>query len=174
MTKIKHNKSSTYPPWQTSQFGRPTKYSPDLCRLPVQFGKEGKCTYAHLAAYLNVSKSTIEEWAKMYEEFSHALKVGQAATEAFWVDKYAQDALEKGVKMAQGFAAFHLKQHGWTDLVDHKHSGQVQVVVERGVQPIQVEAQEGEHRLLDHGRESDDPSGKGTFDEQDGEGESDQ
>ena len=147
---------SPYPPWQSSQFGRPTVYKPAYADLPVRLGRVGKCTYAHLAAELGVGKSTIRDWANAHDDFAHGLKVGQAADEAYWDDFYAQQEREKGIKMAQGFGVFRMKQKGWTDQVDHRHRGNVQVIVNSGVQaPQQVEHRETEAIEADYERLSD-------------------
>ena len=52
--------------------GRPTKYQPEYCETVIDLGKEGK-SLAQMCAHFDVARSTIDQWAEDYSEFSEAL-----------------------------------------------------------------------------------------------------
>jgi len=63
--------------------GRPTKYKPEYCDLIIEHMSEG-ASITSFAAEIGVARSTIDEWANNYPEFSGAVKIGKAKCAAWW------------------------------------------------------------------------------------------
>lgn len=51
--------------------GRPSKYDPAYCEVVVDLGKQGK-SLAQMCAHFDIARSTIDQWAEDYPEFSEA------------------------------------------------------------------------------------------------------
>jgi hypothetical protein len=52
--------------------GRPTKYDPALCEKVIEWGAAGK-SRTWMLAEIGIDRSTIDEWAKVHEDYSLAL-----------------------------------------------------------------------------------------------------
>ena len=52
--------------------GRPTLYKPEYCEKVIQWGKEGQ-SRTWIAAEIDVTRETLNEWAKVHADFSDAL-----------------------------------------------------------------------------------------------------
>lgn len=65
--------------------GAPSKYDPSFCDVVIEFGKQGK-SVTYMAALLDVAKSTIYEWEKVYPEFSDALTRARQWAQVWWED----------------------------------------------------------------------------------------
>lgn len=65
--------------------GRPLTYSPQLCERAVALGTKGK-SWAAIARAFNISRSTLNEWERVYPEFADALARARAAAQAWWED----------------------------------------------------------------------------------------
>jgi hypothetical protein len=63
--------------------GRPTKYKPEYCQAVVEHMSEG-ASLTSFAASIDVSRSTITEWAENHPEFSAAATRGKAKCAAWW------------------------------------------------------------------------------------------
>lgn len=63
--------------------GRPSKYKPEYCDLIIEHMSEG-ASITSFAAEIGVARSTIDEWANNYTEFSGAVKIGKAKCAAWW------------------------------------------------------------------------------------------
>ena len=63
--------------------GRPTKYKETYCDLIIEHMSEG-ASITSFAAEIGVARSTIDEWANNYPEFSGAVKIGKAKCAAWW------------------------------------------------------------------------------------------
>lgn len=59
------------------------QYKPEFCDTAVSILGAGK-SIAALAAALEVSCKTIDEWRKRYDEFGHAVDCGRARGQAYW------------------------------------------------------------------------------------------
>lgn len=70
---------------------RPSTYKPEFCEAVVEAGKQGK-SIAWMAAFFDVNKDTIYEWAKVHPEFSDALTRARAHAQAWWEDR-GQDGM---------------------------------------------------------------------------------
>jgi hypothetical protein len=66
--------------------GRPTAYLPEYCERVIALGKEGK-SKAQMAAEFDVARSTIDQWAEDYPEFSEAINRAMAHCQAWWEAK---------------------------------------------------------------------------------------
>ncbi|NRA80154.1 MAG: hypothetical protein HRU18_18290 [Pseudoalteromonas sp.] len=105
--------------------GRPTTYKPEYCKDAESFLAEGY-SVAALAGHLNVVKSTIYEWKKTNEEFSNAVKRGQAKAVLFW-EKQNIRLAQTGEGNATSII-FGLKNRApdeWRDKVETEHSGKI-------------------------------------------------
>lgn len=63
--------------------GRPTKYLRAFCDRVIELGAEG-CSKAEIAAELDVTRETVNEWAKAHTEFSDALSLAHEKSLAWW------------------------------------------------------------------------------------------
>jgi hypothetical protein len=79
--------------------GRPTKYDEAYCEMIVGFGKEGM-SKAEMANAFDVTRETLDEWAKRYPDFSDALHRAQQSSLAWW-----ENAARKGLPMGSSFNA---------------------------------------------------------------------
>lgn len=66
--------------------GRPTSYEPAYCEQVIELGKAGK-SRVQMAAFFDVSRQTIENWAAAHPEFLAALSRADAHCQAWWEDK---------------------------------------------------------------------------------------
>lgn len=60
-----------------------TAYDQQLCSKLIRHCEEGY-GFVEFAAELNISMSTLYSWAKLYPEFSSAMKIAASKLEAFW------------------------------------------------------------------------------------------
>lgn len=105
------------------KMGRPSKYDPAMCETVVELGMQGK-SKAQIAAKLQVTRETVDIWAKKHAEFSDAIKVAHDLALAWW-----EDEGQTGIKAGQGnFNAtafiFQMKNRfrdDYRDQQDHKH-----------------------------------------------------
>lgn len=67
-------------------FGRPTKYRPEMCEQVIGWGAAGK-SRTWMAGKLGVDRSTIDEWARNFPDFSLALTRAKALEQMWWEDK---------------------------------------------------------------------------------------
>jgi hypothetical protein len=75
--------------------GRPTKYKPEYCDLVYKFCLLG-ATDAEISAFLEVNEDTLNEWKKVYPEFSESIKKGKEIADA--------EVAEKLYKRATGYS----------------------------------------------------------------------
>lgn len=73
--------------------GRPSTYDPSYCQEVIDLGKAGK-SKAQMAAFFDVSRQTIDNWASAHVEFLEALSRAEAHAQAWWEDK-GVDGMEK-------------------------------------------------------------------------------
>lgn len=71
--------------------GRPTDYEVAHCETVIALGREGK-SKAYIAAELDVSRQTLENWCKAHPEFLDALTRAMTFAQAWW-----EDAGQKGM-----------------------------------------------------------------------------
>lgn len=65
--------------------GRPSLYEPAYCEQVIEWGKLGK-SKAWMCANLNVSRQTVEDWAKAHPEFLDAITHAMLLSQAWWED----------------------------------------------------------------------------------------
>jgi hypothetical protein len=65
--------------------GRPSEYDPSHCETVIALGKEGK-SKAYMAAQLDVSRQTLENWTAAHPEFLDALTRAVTLAQAWWED----------------------------------------------------------------------------------------
>lgn len=83
--------------------GRPSKYDPAFCDAVIGFGQDGY-SKAEMASALDVTRPTMDEWAKAHAEFSYALQRAHEHSLAWW-EKQARTNLA-----TQGFQSGLWKQ----------------------------------------------------------------
>lgn len=79
------------PPW------RPREYDPMFCEAVVEAGKLGK-SKAEIGADLNVSRQTLDNWAKAEPDFLDALQLAHELSLAWW-EAVARNGVEEGSKV---------------------------------------------------------------------------
>lgn len=104
--------------------GRPSKYDPAFCEQVVPFMADGY-SVAALAGHLGVAVSTVYLWMEEHQEFSDAVKDGQAAAALWW-----ENRLRKNAETGDGNATsciFGLKNRApkeWRDRKEVDHSSE--------------------------------------------------
>ena len=63
--------------------GRPTSYKPEYCEQVIALGKDG-LSLVEMAAHFDVSRQTIDNWARDNEDFLEALTRAKAHCQAWW------------------------------------------------------------------------------------------
>jgi hypothetical protein len=109
--------------------GRPTKYDPMYCDMLVAHMETGM-SVASFAAEIDVARSTINEWAGQYPEFSEALSRAKARSAAAWERRAIKLADEGGAGAQATMILFGLKNMSsddWKDKIQTEHSGTVGV-----------------------------------------------
>lgn len=76
---------------EASIVGRPTLYCPEYCEYAIALGREGK-SKAQIAAVLDVSRMTLDNWSKEHPEFFDAITRAKDLELAWWEGK-GQDNL---------------------------------------------------------------------------------
>ena len=102
--------------------GRPTKYDPKYCDAVVEYMKDGYSVTA-FAGYIGVARSTVFRWADEHEEFSDALKAGQAMAARWWEDALREVATTgKGNASAAIFGVKNRSSEDYKDKQELDHS----------------------------------------------------
>lgn len=65
--------------------GRPTLYDPSYCEQVILWGKEGK-SKTWMAANLDVTRQTFDNWEKQYPDFFGAMTRAMQLSQAWWED----------------------------------------------------------------------------------------
>jgi len=65
--------------------GRPTDYLPEYCEQVLAWGKDGK-SKAWIAANLDVTRQTLENWEKAHPQFFDAMTRANLYAQAWWED----------------------------------------------------------------------------------------
>lgn len=76
--------------------GRPSSYRPEYCQRIIELGKEGK-SITQMAVALGTLRDQLYDWARMFPEFSAALKRARECAQSWW-----EDAGQTGIYI-QGF-----------------------------------------------------------------------
>jgi len=109
---------------------RPSKYKKAYCQQIIDFMAKGNSA-VQFAAEIGVSKDSLYEWVKNYQEFSDAFKLARARCESHWEKIMQAKAIgnfkdKNGVKLKGSDACmiFWMKNRfGWTDRNVIEHSG---------------------------------------------------
>ena len=96
-------------------FGRPTKYKPEFCQAVVEYMTQGFSLKA-CAGYLCTTYDSINDWMKIYPDFFHAVKDGQALAALWWEQKLMENADSgKGNASSCIFGVKNRSQEQWKD-----------------------------------------------------------
>ena len=102
--------------------GRPTKYDPKYCETVVEYMQDGYSVTA-FAGHIGVARSTVFRWADEHEEFSDALKAGQAMAAKWWEDALREVAITgKGNASAAIFGVKNRSSEDYKDKQELDHS----------------------------------------------------
>jgi transposase-like protein len=105
----------------TKKMGRPTKYTPDMPERVMECIGSGK-SVAQFARDLNVTRSTIYEWASVHPEFSDALSRAQEHSEAAWLDKVEGMMTSRDVNVPL-VKLYLANRFGWSDKQENVITG---------------------------------------------------
>ena len=103
--------------------GRPSTYDEAYCDMVVEFLKDGY-SLAAFAGSIGVARSTVYKWAEEHDEFSDAVKTGQAGA-VFWWEKANRSLALTGEGNATAIV-FGLKNRAsdeWRDVKSTELSG---------------------------------------------------
>lgn len=101
---------------------RPTKYLPEMCQKVVELMSEG-ASKAEVAHELGITRETLHDWTNNNQEFSYAIKEGEAASEAWWLKK-GRTNLENKDFSYTGWYMNMKNRHGWKDKQDITSNGE--------------------------------------------------
>lgn len=93
--------------------GRPTKYTPEMCQIVVSLMGEG-ASKAEVAAELGISRQCMNEWTENNQDFSDAIKEGEALSEAWWLKKGRVNLENKDFSATLWYMNMK-NRHGWKD-----------------------------------------------------------
>lgn len=93
---------------------RPTKYKPRIM-LPkiLKIMREG-ASKTEVAAELDISRETLNEWRKEYPEFSDTIKKGEVLSQAWWERKGRENLENRSFNYA-GWYMNMKNRFGWKD-----------------------------------------------------------
>ncbi len=66
--------------------GRPTGYREEYCEAVIDLGRAGK-SITQIACALDINKSQLYDWEKMFPEFGNALARARQEAQCWWEDK---------------------------------------------------------------------------------------
>lgn len=103
--------------------GRPTAYDPSFCERAVEFLADGY-SIAALAGDIGVARSTIYKWIEEQDQFSDAVKIGQAKATLWWEKANRSLAMTgEGNATACVFGLKNRASDEWHDKREVEHSG---------------------------------------------------
>lgn len=96
---------------------RPTKYRPKFCKIVIESMEKGYSKEA-CAGIIGIDKTTLYDWIERYEEFSHAVHIGESLSLVFW-----EKAGINGMNLGKDFNGIVWKfsianRHGWKEKSD--------------------------------------------------------
>lgn len=63
--------------------GRPTKYKPEYCQMLIDHMSEGY-SFESFGGIIEVDETTLYEWVKVHQEFSHSKSIGTQKCMNWW------------------------------------------------------------------------------------------
>ena len=107
--------------------GRPTIYKPEFCHMLLEAMALGY-SVSGFAGWLGVTLATLQDWGRLYPDFSSALSRGKFARLNKW-ERMAVEVAETGGQGSQAtMIIFGLKNMGsdeWKEKQEVQHSGQL-------------------------------------------------
>ena len=67
----------------SDKVGRPTKYKEEYCEMLIEHMAEGY-SFESFGGIIEVDESTLYEWAKNHQEFSHSKNIGTQKSMVWW------------------------------------------------------------------------------------------
>ena len=103
--------------------GRPSKYKPEMCDTVVSMMRKGasKC---EVAAALDISGETLNQWEKSNREFSEAIKRGEQLSQAWWMTK-GRMKLEEPKFNYTGWYMNMKNRFGWRDKTENNSTVEI-------------------------------------------------
>lgn len=102
-----------------AKMGRPTVYKPEFCELAIEFFKDGK-SMAEFARHLDVARSSVFEWMKLYPDFSNAVNKAVEYSEAEWIAWGRQNIGNKDFN-ARLYELNMMNRFSWMRKAEQKH-----------------------------------------------------
>jgi hypothetical protein len=96
-----------------SKRGRPTKYNPAMCEQLIELMRKGLSRTA-VAAKFDVTRETLNEWAKAHPEFSDALQLGETQSQAWWEQQAIDNLCNPHFQTGSWYANMK-NRFGWRD-----------------------------------------------------------
>lgn len=109
--------------------GRPTKYKEEMCDIVIECGKQGMSRH-EMALQLGIHYDTLVEWEKVKPEFSDALKISKAYSQAWWEKLGRDGACGINPNVNSTMWIFNVKNRfssDWKDKQEVEQSGSVNV-----------------------------------------------
>lgn len=107
--------------------GAPSKYYPDMCAQIISHMTEGDSKEA-ACARIGITKPTLYDWCdpeseRYKEEFSYAVKEGEALSQLWWEDKIKAAAVGENKDANATLMIFNMKnrfKNDWADMQVHE------------------------------------------------------
>lgn len=101
--------------------GRPSLYKEEYCRELIEHMKEG-FSLESFAGKIGVCKDSLYAWRDAHDEFSDAIKRGQAASQYKWEYKLSQSVDNREINATSVYFALKCR-FGYKETTAHEHSG---------------------------------------------------
>lgn len=107
--------------------GRPSIYDPAYCEQAIAVLADGFSMTA-LAGEIGVARSTVYEWVEHHQDFSDAIKIGQAKAVLWWEKANRNLAITgEGNATACIFGLKNRAADEWRDKIETQHSGELAI-----------------------------------------------
>ena len=104
--------------------GRPTEYKTAYCNEVINLMASGLSLTAAMAD-LGFHRQTAYDWIEAHEDFSYAVKVGQAKRQAFLERRLLKDEMAGPQVTSTIFALKNTGTGDWRDKQEVEHSGEI-------------------------------------------------
>lgn len=107
---------------EQKEFGRPTKYEPQACKVVISEMRNG-ASIVEVCATLGICKQTFYNWTQEHPDFLDAYKKGLELSQAWW-EKLGRAGAAGQIPIQPATWVFNMKNRfGWKDRVQQEHTG---------------------------------------------------